>query len=94
MADDGMQLASIRNGNSYVQMASHASPVSACEDKKLHGKNGDKHQEGEGRGGNCLPEGYHMSGWLKRLPWKYNYKPDLAVNSISAITDFVRVTRI
>lgn len=51
MADDGMRLASIRNGNSYVQMASHASPVSACEDKKLHGKNGDKHQEGEGRGG-------------------------------------------
>lgn len=93
MADDGMQLASVRNGNSYVQMALHARPVSACEDKKLHGKNGDKHLEGEG-GKNCLPEGYHMSGWLKRLPQKYNYKPGLAVTSIPAITDFVRVTRI
>lgn len=51
-------------------------------------------RKGRGGGENCLPEGYHMSGWLKRLPWKYNYKPDLAVNSISAITDFVRVTRI
>lgn len=56
MADDGMQLASVRNGNSYVQMALHARPVSACEDKKLHGKNGNKHLEGEGRGGKtaCL----------------------------------------
>lgn len=29
----------------------------------------------------CLPEGYHMAGWLKRLPQEHSYGPDLAVNS-------------
>lgn len=61
-ADDGMQLASVRNGNSYVQTASHATPDTAYGDKKLHGRNGDESH--------------------------------LAVDSISAITDFVGVTRI
>lgn len=88
LADDGMRLAIVRNRNSHVQMALHAAPASACGDKKLHRKNGG------GRKGekNCLPEGYHMSGWLKQLPWKY--KSDLAVNRISAITDCVGITGI
>lgn len=94
MADDGMRLASVRNGNSYVQMGLHATPASACGDKKLHGKNCDKYGGGKRGEKNCLPEGFHMSGWLERLPWKYNYRSDLAVNSISVITDFVGVTRI
>lgn len=48
--------------------------------KAAQKKNGDNTKRKKKKS-YCLPEGYHMAGWLKRLPQKHSYGSDLAVNS-------------